>query len=166
MKLPSGEFWFEAPKNLVQAKEISDALKEAGILDSGLVTQHWAKAGEFSVEFNCADNLEVFWTSKAGLVRKPSTKVVFTLKAVVQLDCTIEEPPKWKSPKLGTKWQRMEGYEKGDIYILATPIEDKVCLINMSTGNRWKSPLKVEDEREITEREWTLITSGDDFQQV
>lgn len=65
-----------------------------------------------------------------------------------------------KMPKIGDRY--VNG-EEGLEYILAAPTYDEVCLINLTSGDRWDDPVKVVDPFAITEDEWCQICAGDEF---
>ena len=48
-------------------------------------------------------------------------------------------------------------------YILAMFEYSKVSLINLSTGNRWDTPVEVNDPFAITEDEFIRISSNNEF---
>lgn len=51
-------------------------------------------------------------------------------------------------------------------YILAQSDNNMVCLIDLSSGNRWVEPVYVKNVNNITEEEWKEITDyrvGEDY---
>lgn len=71
----------------------------------------------------------------------------------------VQEKQK-RMPKRGERYTYNGGVSK---YILTTPVHDKACLIELTTGNRWTDPVGVDDPFAITEDEWNRICSGDEF---
>jgi len=55
--------------------------------------------------------------------------------------------------------QRFASLGDGE-YILAQVSTGKVCLIGLSSGNRWREPIQVKSTREISAKEWKEISDG------
>lgn len=64
--------------------------------------------------------------------------------------------------KIGQRYKDASDYK----YILAQTSEDRVCLINLSDGNRWNNPVHVKDVLNITSIEWKRITTEDKFELI
>lgn len=76
--------------------------------------------------------------------------------------CSVEEQFELEKQKMVHKIG--DRYVNGDEeYILAQPTNHKVCLIDLTSGNRWDDPVKVVDLFAITEDEWNQICGGDEF---
>lgn len=76
---------------------------------------------------------------------------------------TVDEEDKEEEQlvrKVGQKYILENPYTINNLYGLANLGDSRVCLINLATLNRWRTPIEVEDMHNITEKEWERITSG------
>ena len=54
----------------------------------------------------------------------------------------------------------------GGRYLLAMPARDRVCLVNLCSGNRFEELIYVKDYDNITKHEMKAITSECDFKLI
>ena len=82
------------------------------------------------------------------------------LAKIEELKKYIEELEK-QTYSIGDKFRLCE-----EEYIIARFDDNKICLICLENGNRWRNPVEANEHSEITEEEFEAVTLGYPFTKI